>query len=104
MTITSTIEVYRGPNAPSLEVTVTPDLYPIGYRYSRRDERFILVWKPEGGARQEIDVHVRILASVLPSTAAGILEGFTEGCVMVTDVQLYRLGFFTGVIYNASNG
>ncbi|MEK4115604.1 hypothetical protein NST44_05300 [Paenibacillus sp. FSL W8-0919] len=100
----STIEVYRGPHAPSLEITVTPDLYPIGYRYSRRDNRAILVWTPERGARQEIDVHVRVLASVLPTTAAGILEGFTEGCTEVSDLQLHRLGFFTGVIYNASNG
>ncbi|MEK6993459.1 hypothetical protein NST08_24635 [Paenibacillus sp. FSL K6-1566] len=96
----TTIEVYRGLNAEPLEITVTPDLYPIGYRYSRRDERFILVWKPEGSSRQEIDVHVRVLASVLPNVCASILEGYTAGCVEVTDIQLYRLGFFTGGLYH----
>lgn len=98
MPATATIEVYRGKNKPSLFITVSPDMYPVGYRYSRRHDRFFLVWKPEGKRLQEIDVPIRVLQRVLPETFASICRGYTAGCVEVNDMQLRELGFFVSYI------
>lgn len=94
------IEIFCGKDKPSLFITVTPDMYPIGYRYSRRDGRFILVWKPEGSYKvQEIDVLPRVLAKVLPELKAKIMQGYTAGCVEVNDLQLRDLGFIVKEAY-----
>ncbi|MBT2761877.1 hypothetical protein [Paenibacillus sp. ISL-20] len=95
----TTIEISHESNAPSL-VTC---LYPVGYRYSRRIDRFILVWKPESKRKQEIDVPIRVLALTLPETFASICAGYTAGCVEVTESELRDLGFYVEVTHNAGN-
>lgn len=95
------IEVYCGKDKPSQFISVTPDLYTIGYRYSRRDQRFILVWKPEGSRKvQEIDVLPRVLARVLPEVKTKIMQGYTAGCVEVNDLQLIALGFIVKEVFS----
>lgn len=95
----TTIEVSHQSVAPSL----VTNLYPVGYRYSRRIDRFILVWKPENKRKQEIDVPIRVLALTLPETFASICAGYTAGCVEVTESELHDLGFYVEVTHNAGN-
>ncbi|WP_145039801.1 hypothetical protein [Paenibacillus sp. Y412MC10] len=94
-----TIELIHELNASSLVTS----LYPIGYRYSRRIDRFILVWKPENKRKQEIDVPIRVLALTLPETFSSICAGYTAGCVEVTESELHDLGFYVEVTHNAGN-
>lgn len=94
------IEIFCGKDKPSQFITVTPDLYTIGYRYDRRNEVFILAWRPELSARvQEISVLPRFFARVLPELKASILRGYVSGCVDVTDIQLRDLGFIVKEVY-----
>ncbi|MEC0253626.1 hypothetical protein [Paenibacillus lautus] len=93
------IEVSRQSAVPSL--VTSP--YPVGYRYSRRIDRFILVWKPQNKRKQEIDVPIRVLALTLPETFESICAGYTAGCVEVTEAELCDLGFYVEVMHNASN-
>ncbi|EGG35213.1 hypothetical protein [Paenibacillus sp. HGF5] len=99
MTNVVMLEVSHESNVPSLVTS----LYPVGYRYSRRIDRFILVWKPENKRKQEIDVPIRVLALTLPETFASICAGYTAGCVEVTVSELRDLGFYVEVTHNAGN-
>ncbi|MGC6589846.1 hypothetical protein ACPV3A_33555 [Paenibacillus sp. Dod16] len=97
------IEVIPADGSPSHIVNINLATYPVGYRYSRRIDRFILVWKPENKHKQEIDVPIRVLALTLPETFASICNGFTAGCVEVTESELRDLGFYVEVTHNAGN-
>lgn len=95
-----TIEISQQSASSASHVT---NLYPVGYRYSRRIDRFILVWKPENKRKQEIDVPIRVLALTLPETFASICAGYAAGCVEVTEAELRDLGFYVEVTNNAGN-
>lgn len=95
----TTIELSHESNEPSLVTS----LYAVGYRYSRRIDRFILVWKPQNKRKQEIDVPIRVLALTLPETFVSICAGYTAGCVEVTEAELRDLGFYMEVTHNAGN-
>lgn len=103
MTTIYSIEVIRKDNDPSEVISLNLATYPVGYRYSRRDDRYIFVWKTENKRKQEIDVPIRVIALTLPETFASICNGYTAGCVEVTESELRKLGFYVEVKRYASS-
>lgn len=87
------LEVFAGKNRPSISLSFAPTLYPIGYRYDRRWENFIVVWSPQGGRRQEISCLPRVFFKILPELECGISANFTAGSTEVTHAKLEHLGF-----------
>lgn len=94
MTTTYNIEVIPADGSPSYTVILNAPIHPIGYRYSRRSNSFIVVWSPQSRRKQEIEVMPRAFVKVLPELKAGILAGYTAGSVDVAESQLRELGFY----------